>query len=272
MIRSLIEIITSNAGCFRQTLVLASITSRKKYKSTDLGWLWSFMRPVMYILVYYVAISIGFRHSKNIDGLVCPYFIWLAVGIVAFFYMRGMILGGSNCFQKNRLIIRNTTYPVAAIPFMTALSEMIVHVILMGGVFIYVMLMGVAPSIYWLQIPIYTALMLLVSTIWAFGAGLLTLLTKDFYNFLSSINMAFFWLSGILFNVKGDSVGEKTRLVMRFNPISYIVEGYRNAICRHIWIFEEPREFGCFMITLTVMLLVALFLYTKLKHRIRELF
>ena len=146
MVRALIEIIKENARCFKQTATLASLNNRKKYKGSDIGWLWSFVKPAMYICVFYLAISVGFKHAKDIDGLICPYFVWLTVGMMCFFYMRGMILGGAACYKKNRTLIVNANYPVSAVPFMNALSELVVHGFIMLGVFIFVLFFGVCAS------------------------------------------------------------------------------------------------------------------------------
>ncbi len=78
-----------------------------------------------------------------------------------------------------------------------------------------------------------------------------------------------FWLSAILFDV--NSLDPRIQTVFLFNPITYIVEGYRNAFCRHIWFWEEPLKLGCFMLVLAVMAAIAMLMYKKLAKRLPDL-
>jgi hypothetical protein len=62
--------------------------------------------------------------------------------------------------------------------------------------------MGFAPTIYLVQLPLYTLLMFLFFNAWALFAGLVSAIGKDFSNLVKSFNIAVFWLSGILWNVE----------------------------------------------------------------------
>lgn len=243
---------------------LALLRQKKTYKGSDFGWAWAFVRPTMYVLVFYFAISIGFKSSKDVEGIIAPYFIWLTAGLIPWFYIRDMILGGAASFMRNKYLVTRIQYPVSTIPAIVSMSNIMVHVILLGGVFVLALLFGVKPSIYWLQIPFYTMVMILFATIWGLATGLLTILARDFYNFLSTLSMAVFWLSGILFDVNKIDNPIAQRIFM-FNPVTYIVEGYRNAFTRNIWFFDQGEKLGCFLIVTFVMLLLAVWLYKKLK-------
>ncbi|MBR0127582.1 MAG: ABC transporter permease [Firmicutes bacterium] len=266
--RTLIKLIKENITHRDQMWTLAKSIQKVKFKGSDAGFLWAILKPTMYICVFYFAITIGFKSSKSIDGLICPYFIWLTIGMVAFFYMRDMILNGASCFRKNANYVSKAKYPVGTLPISVSLSYLLIHFVMLGLGFVICFLFGVAPSIYWIQIPFYTLLMFIMACFWSIGTGLISVMYKDFYNFLQLVNQAVFWLSAILFDLH--RLSPSAQKVFLFNPISYIVEGYRNAVCRHIWFFEEPLKFGCFMIVLVVMAAVAILMYKKLIKRIPD--
>ena len=267
MLKSFKRIIKENIRYFDGARGLARVERKKASRTSDLGWFWEVFKPVFYMLMFYGAITIGFKSAKDIDDILCPYFVWLISGMIPWFYMRDRILGGANSFRKNKLLVTRFQFPVSVIPAIGCYSGIFLHIMILAIGFIICFVFGVFPSIYWLQIPFYFLMMLIVSYIWSLGAGLLASVSGDFLNLLKSINPAFFWLSGILFNSR-----PLTNLEMFFklNPISYIVEGYRNSIAYHIWFWEDLRSFGYFALVTLVMLVIALGLYKRLGRKLPD--
>ncbi len=266
--RTLIKLIKENIEHRDQMWQLAKTYQKTKYRGSDMGLAWAFVKPVMYIVVFYFAISIGFKSAKGVEGLICPYFVWLSIGMIAFFYMRDMILNGASCFRKYAALVSRAKYPVGTLPTTVCVSYMLLHFGMLAIGIVVSLIFGNMPSIYWIQIPFYMALMFITSFFWSIGTGLISVVYKDFYNFLQVINQAIFWLSAILFDVNGLTPGLQKAFL--FNPITYIVEGYRNAFCRHVWFFEEPVKLLCFLIILAIMALIALMMYKKLIKRIPD--
>lgn len=267
--KTLIEIIKENINHFGQMLELAKTHQMKKYSGSDMGLVWAFAKPMMYIFIFYFAISIGFKSSKDIPGIVCPYFVWLAIGMIAFFYQRDMILGGAASFKRYSNLVARAKYPISTLPASISTSYMFIHWGMLGIGIVISIIFGNMPSIYWLQIPFYMAMMYIFFFFWGMATGLISVVYKDFYNFLTVINQAVFWLSGILFNVKGFT-STRAQMVFLLNPVSYIVEGYRNAICRRVWFWEEPLNLACFVVMLFIMMAVASLMYKKLRKRIPD--
>lgn len=267
--KTLIELIKENIINREQMWELAKVHQKKQFRGSDMGLVWAFAKPSMYIIVFYVAISIGFRSSKNIPGLECPYFVWLAIGMISFFYMRDMILNGANCFRKYAMYVSKSKYPIGTLPTTVSLSFLMIHfgMLVLGIAVCFAF--GTMPSIYWVQTFFYMFLMVVMSIVWSVGTGIISVIYKDFYNFLQVVNQMVFWLSAILFDVNG--LGPRGQFVFMFNPITYIVEGYRNSFCRHIWFWEEPVKLGCFMLVLVIMTTISIQMYSKLAKRMPDL-
>lgn len=267
--KTLIALIKENIENKGQMWSLAMSHQKKRFRGSDMAKVWQFAKPSVYIVVFYVAITIGFRGSKDIPGLICPYFVWLAIGMISFFYVRDMILNGANCFRKYDSIVAKAKYPIGTLPTSVALSYLTIHLgMLILGVAVC-LVFKVWPSIYWIQTLFYMFLMVLMAIVWSIGTGVISIIYRDFYNFLQVVNQMVFWLSAILFDVNG--LGPRGQAVFLFNPITYIVEGYRNSFCRHIWFWEEPLKLVCFLLILVVMTAVSILLYKKLAKRMPDL-
>lgn len=239
---------------------------KRAHMSSDFGWFWAIMKPLMYILMFYAAITSGLRGGKDVEGTCCPYFIWLASGIVPWQYVSDLLVGGSTSFMRQKDLICKMKYPQSAIPMIPVISKLYIHFIMVGVLIVLALFMGVMPSIYWLQLPVYMALTVLFIYVWVYMTGLMNIVSTDILEFIKTIKTAFFWLSGILFNIRG-----KHSLFFALNPISYLVEGYRNTFAYHIWIWEQKRLFMYFALVMLAMTTLTFLLNKRLEKKLPEL-
>lgn len=266
MIRWIIRIIIDNIRNLPQTVCIARGDLKRAHNSSDLGFFWAVMKPMMYLLMFYFAISLGFKNAKNIDGTYCPYFVWLAAGIVQWQFISGLLVGGSTCFIRRKTIIKNMRFPLLTVPTIAIFSKIRVYFITIGILIVIALVMGTKPSIHWLQIPIYVVLTFIFLYIWVLMTALMNLVSADIVEFIKTIRSAFFWLSGILFNVKG-----RGSRVFTYNPICYLAQGFRNAIAYHEWIWDEKRLFFNFAVVMLILTVITCLLYKRLEKRLPEL-
>ena len=92
--------------------------------------------------------------------------------------------------------------------------------------------------------------------LWGFMAAPLiakskTAVSDFFYIFL----IATFWFSGVLFDP--DKIDNKTLIILlRMNPITYLIKGYRNSFINKIWFWEYPKQMLFFLFLCCFMLLL----------------
>lgn len=239
---------------------------KRAHTKSDLGWFWAIAKPMMYICMFYFAISTGFKNAKDITGTVCPYFIWLAAGIVPWQYISDLLVGGSISFVRYKGLFKSEKYPISAIPTILVTSKLFIHFIMVGVLIVLAIIMGVKPSIYWLQLPIYMLLTYIFLYLWSYMTGLMNIMSADIVEFIKTIRTAFFWLSGILFNSRG-----KKSVFFTFNPIRFIAEGYRDVFAYHVWIWEQKRLLLNFCIVLLIMTIVTCLLSRRMEKRLPEL-
>ena len=266
MIRWIFRIIRDNILYLPQTICISKGDLKRQYHASDLGFFWAVMKPLMYLLMFYFAISLGFKNAKNIDGSFCPYFIWLAAGIVQWQFISGLLVAGANCFYRRRTIIKNMKYPLLTIPMIAIFSKIRVYFITIVIVIGIALVMGVKPSIYWLEIPIYIAFTIMFLYVWVLMTALMNVMSNDILEFIKTIRSAFFWLSGILFNVKG-----RGSRVFTYNPICYLAQGFRNVFAYHVWVWEERRLLFNFAVVMFILTTITFLLYKRLEKRLPEM-
>ena len=255
------EILQDHITYHNQLFKLAKADLKKTYSGAVLGASWAIIRPAILIFVFWFAFTLGLRKGGDVDGY--PFFLWLIAGMIPWFYMRDMITGGANSIRRYKYLVTKIKFPISTIPTFISMANMVTHLGLMVIIILIYMMFGYMPTIYFLQLPLYMLMMFMFFTVWGLFAGLLSAISKDFLNLVKSLVQALFWLSGILYDASSISY-VWIRDILLFNPVTLIVNGYRNVFIKHVWFWENPGELVNFAIVFIVMLVLALWAYKKL--------
>ena len=160
-------------------------------------------------------------------------------------------------------------FPVSTIPTFVSLSNLIVNIILIIIVIAIFWLFGYPPDIYMLQIPFYILLSFIFFTLWSLFASFIGAISKDFVNLVKSFVTAIFWLSGILWNADSVSI-PWLRQFLNLNPITFLVNGFRNCFINKVWFWEQPKRLIYFGIITIILFVAGIWSYRKLRKDIAD--
>ncbi|MDR1816272.1 MAG: ABC transporter permease [Clostridiales Family XIII bacterium] len=253
-----------------QLLKLARADIVKTYSGSALGWAWAILKPAVTIFVFWFAFDIGLRIGRGQDYAGYPFILWFMAGMIPWFFMDEMLTEGANALRDYHYLVTKMRFPIATIPTFVSLSKLLIHLCLIGVTVVFFLCYGYAPDRYLLQLPIYMLLMLLFFIAWSQFACLLGAMSRDFYNLVGAMTQALFWLSGILYDVHTMDVPEWLRIILLFNPITFVANGYRNIFIYKVWIWEEPDVLLYFLIVLCVMTVLATRTYAKLYREVPD--
>ena len=242
----LIEIIKDHIQYKQQIFKLAKADLIKTYRGAALGWAWAIIKPAVTIFVYWFTFEIGLRAGKDVNGF--PFFLWLISGVIPWFYMSDMITGGTECIRKYSYLVTKMKFPISTIPTFFSISKFMVHLVLLVIMIIIFMLMGYPPDIYLLQLPIYML----------------------FSNLVKSLVTAVFWLSGIIWNINTIKDIPWLNVILKLNPVTYLVEGYRNCFIHKTWIWESPKTLIAFLVITALLIIAAVWVYRRLRKEIPD--
>lgn len=260
-------IINEHKEYIKQIFGLAKADIVKTYKGAALGWFWLVAKPLTKIFVYWFAIRIGLRGGRLIDGH--PFFVWLIIGITPWFYITEMLTQGTNSIRKYSYLVTKMKFPVSTVPTFVSLSKLIINMFLLGIAIVILWLQGYHISIYYLQLPYYLLMMFSFFTMWALFAAPLAAVSRDFTNLVKSLITAIFWLSGILYDPATIEISW-VRTMLLMNPVTYIVQGFRDTFIFNVWFFEKPFETITFLSLLLIMLFVSTNVFMKLRKDIPD--
>lgn len=262
-----IEILKDHVQYRQQIFKLAISDLKKTYRGAALGWAWAIVKPAVTIFVYWFTFEIGLRGGKDVNGY--PFFLWLMAGVIPWFYMSNMITSGTDSIRRYSYLVTKMKFPISTIPTFVSISKFLVHILLVIIMILIFVVMGKIPTIYIAQLPFYMLLNLIFFTVFSLVSGLLSSVSKDFANLVKSFVTAIFWLSGIIYNVNNIDIPWLKSLLM-INPVTFLVEGYRNCFINQVWFWEQPKRLMYFGIITLVMLIIGVWAYKRLRKEIPD--
>ena len=249
-------------------IYLSKIDLVRTYRGATLGWFWAIFKPAVAILVYYFTFAVGLKVSKDMFGY--PYFLWLIVGIVPWFFMRDIFQQGIESIRRYHYLVTKIKFPVSIIPTFATISNFIIHIILLILVFICILISKSPITIYIIQLPIYILFMFIFFIFLNLLLSSLSAVSKDFASFCKSFTTAIFWLSAIIYDISNIDI-EWLKVLFYFNPVTYIVNGYRNCFIKQTWFFEEPIQLIVFLTMTIIVTLLSIWTYKKVRKEIPDL-
>lgn len=267
MFRSLAAVVGTNVRHAGQTFHMALIELKKTYASSSLGLVWAAVKPTLFILVYWFGIQFGIRGGKDDPGE--PFLLWLIAGILPWFFISECLVQGGTSIRRHRHLVTKAVFPVATIPTITEISLFLVHLGLLAAATV---VFAVTGRLTWAFLQIFYGAVCLFLLMWVLDLffSALVVVSRDFEYFLKSAVQVLFWLSPILWRV--DRIREYRWLywIVRANPISYVIEVYRDAFFGRVC-FVHTAQLACFWAEMIVGVLLACFVYKRLEGEFADI-
>lgn len=234
---------------------------KKQYLGSYLGLFWAFAQPLIYIIVIWFVFTIGFRHTTGIGET--PFFLWLISGMIPWFFFASAFNSGSAAITANAFLVKKVAFRVSILPLVQIGSAFLIHFILILFLVLSYLLYGYAPSIYWLQVFYYTAMsiFLLIGLSWLTSS--IRVFVKDVANFIAVVIQVGFWATPIFWNA--DKVPPEYHYILNFNPMYYIVDGFRDSFINHIWFWEKPKESLLFFLIASIIFVSGAIIFRRLR-------
>ena len=260
-------VIQENKKNWRTTMRLAIFESKAQHKGTVLGFLWSFIHPATQIFVFWLVFSIGLRGGGPIHGF--PFLVWLMVGMMPWLFISSLLSGTSQCFRKSKSLISSMSMPLAIIPVQSVLVQLITHFWTMLVLSALLVIYGIRFNFTVIFLLYYAFATVAFFIGYAFVTSTISVLFLDFNKFLSSVIRLIFFISPIAWSF--ENLSPQQAQILRLNPITYIIEGYRHSMLYGNTPMAHWR-FGIYFWVLTlVMFLLGCWMHCRLRRKFMDL-
>jgi lipopolysaccharide transport system permease protein len=242
------------------TLHIVSRDIKERYAGSHLGFLWSFIYPIFFLVIYWFVFSkvIRIRVSASDES----YLPFLFVGLFPWYAIQDGIVRGTTSIVEKGYIIKKVLLPLELFPLSANISALFHHSIGFAiFLTIYYLFKGFPSVEGLLFFPLLYLLQLIFSFGWSILLSSIAVYFRDLVQIIGIALQGVFFLSPILYPTS--ALPKKFEFIMRLNPITSLMEGYRAIIIQG----KMPDLLGllyfvAFTITIT---LIGLVIFRKLK-------
>lgn len=203
---------------------------RGKYKGSFLGVLWSFINPLLQVLVY----ALVFPYLMKVKG-TDSYLIYLVVGIIPWTFFTTVVNQGITTIRYNGGIIKKVYFPREILPISVVVSGIINFLISCVIVLAFVIIGGYGISWHIILLPLITILQAMFSLGLVFALSAINVYIKDAEYIVSFVINMLFYGTPILYQLDNFS-SEVPRILLflvNLNPLTHFMAAYRDIFMYH---------------------------------------
>lgn len=233
-----------------------------KYKKSILGFLWTFVDPLLQLLVYTFVFTV-IMPMKGIEN----FYIHLFVALIPWGFFSACLTGGCTAVINQQDMVKKIYFPREILPIAYVTSQFVNMVYSFIVVFAVLLISGIGVdfgALLWL-LPV-----MVVQYILCVGIVLLTSSTtvylRDMQQILSVLSLALMYASPVIYSI--NMVPEKLRAGYLLNPMSALIVAYRDILY-----YKQAPEIGLLgtaAVISIVVLIGSYIIFTNLKRRFVE--
>lgn len=196
---------------------------RGRYKGSVLGFLWTFINPLLQLVVYTIVFSAIMRAGIE------KFYMFLFVALVPWIFFSASITGGSMSILAQQDMVKKIYFPRQVLPIAYVTSSFVNMLFCFIIIFAALMVSGIGINFYAL---LFLPLIMAVEYVLALGIAMLssalTVYFRDLEHILGIVTMAWQYLTPIMYPM--DIVPEEFLPVFYANPMTPIIVAYRDIL------------------------------------------
>ena len=237
---------------------------RGKYKGSFLGILWSFLNPLLQVVVYWIVFPFLMGRAGAVDNYLC----YLVTGIIPWTFFTTVINQGTTSMIVNAGIIKKVYFPREILIISQVLSGLVNLFISCVIILLFCLGFGVGISVHILFIPVIAVIQAILSLGILFITSAINVYIQDLEYIVGFLlNMAFYGTPIIYELSQFASAGPLLKLI-ELNPTTPIINAYRDVFLYHQW----PNPSGLIYVTILglIILVIGYFVFRKLEKGFAE--
>ena len=213
---------------FRYRVLIQSLVVRElraRYRGSVLGFLWSFINPLLQLVIYWFVFSY-IMPTRGMMGM-SPYALFLFTGILPWTWFSSSVMESSAVLISSGNLIKKIFFPAEVLPIVVVLSNL-VHFflglpILFGFLIYYGKIQATLvyfPAVVLLQLVFTLGVCLFISA--------LAVHFRDVQNIIANLMMLWFFASPVIYSYL--TISPSLQRWLNYNPMTHIIVGYHQTL------------------------------------------
>ena len=198
---------------------------RGKYKGSFLGILWSFINPLLQVLVY----ALVFPYIMKVETE--NYLIFLICGIIPWTWFITSISQGTTSITNNANLIKKVYFPREILPISVVTSGLVNFLISCLIILIFVIFGGLGITWHLVFLPLIIIVQYLFTLALIFVLSAVNVYVKDVEYIVAFIINMLFYATPILYTT--EMFSGPILWLFRLNPLAHLINAYRDVFYVH---------------------------------------
>src|SRR5699024_5037125 len=250
--KSAIKVIKEQFENFYLIRRLSLYEIKSQNKNNYLGMAWELINPAIQIMIYWFVFgTIRKRAPIEMGGVEVPFFAWLLAGFFLWIFCYQSIIKGSKAIYSRLRMLSKMNFPMSVIPNFVIFSNFYIHFF-----FLFISIVIFYFIVFFLFFFFFMFVLCFLFFAISLFSSTLSTIVRDFHMFLISTLRMLLYMSGVLWPITLLDDFPLIMKLMMFNPLFYLIEGYRAAFFGTEWYFITHWQYSLYFWGLVILLLL----------------
>ena len=247
-----------------QSLVARELKAR--YRGSALGFVWSFINPLLLLLIYTFVFTIVLPgvHPPELE----PFALFLFCGILPWTWFSSSLLESASVLIAGGNLIKKVLFPAEVLPIVTVLAGL-VHFCLglpiLAAFLIYYRVPVWPTDLLWF--PLIVLIQLVLTTGLALLVSALTVHFRDVRELLANLLTLWFFATTIIYPIT--QAPERVRRLLNLNPFTHLAIAYQGVLFEP-GPFSQGARLTAVAVASLIIFLVGYFVFDRLRDTFAE--
>jgi len=202
------------------SLVLTEVKLR--YQESILGFLWTFLNPLLLMCVYTIVFSAFLRVKVE------NYPVFLFCGLLPWVCFSTSILEGANSIIRGGSLITKVLFPPQVLPTVTVFSNLVNFIFSLPMLLIFLLLFKVKLGIALIALPIVMVVQIVFTMGLVLAVSALNVHFRDIQHILGNLIIMWFFFTPIVY--PPTSIPGELMFIKYVNPMAILIRTYREIL------------------------------------------
>jgi len=207
-----------------------------QYIGSRLGFVWTILNPLFLVVIFWFVFGFGLKSRPMQD---IPFSVWLTAGMAPWFNFAEIWGRATTSIVANPHLVRKVNFPTSILPVATVGAALVSHLIFLSLLLILMLGYGIPLRFWVLQGAYYYFAMVVLVLGLSWLSSALNVLFRDTGQIVQLLLQIGFWLTPIFWDIR--IMPERVQLLLKLNPLYYIIQGYRDSFIYGIPFWRDWR-------------------------------
>ena len=254
---------------FRYRALISSLVSRElkaRYRGSALGFVWSFVNPLLLLLIYTFVFTVVLPgvHPPELE----PFALFMFCGILPWTWFSSSLLESANVLIAGGNLIKKVLFPAEILPIVSVLAGLANFCLglpILALFLIYYRVPVWPTDLFWFPLIVLTQLVLTIGL--ALLVSALTVHFRDMRDLLANLLTLWFFATPIIYPIT--QAPARVRWLLNLNPFTHLAIAYQEVLFRP-GPFAQVNRLVAVAVASIVVLFAGYFVFDRLRDTLAE--